>query len=92
MKFKEPKAIYLQIADRLCDEILTGRYAPEARIPSVREYAAVVEVNSNTVVRSFDVKNGRRIKIERFDKKYFVSFQNRNDKHAEHLLITNGRI
>lgn len=35
------------------------------------------------------VKNGRRIKIERFDKKYFVSFQNRNDKHAEHLLITN---
>lgn len=27
--------------------------------------------------------------IKSFDKKYLVSFQNRNDKEAEHLLITN---
>lgn len=27
--------------------------------------------------------------VESFDKKYFVSFQNRNVKEAEHLLITN---
>lgn len=35
------------------------------------------------------IKNGRKIKIQRFDKKYFVSFQNRNNKDAEHLIITN---
>ena len=34
-------------------------------------------------------KNGREIKISKFDKKYFVSFQNRNNKEAEHLIITN---
>lgn len=34
-------------------------------------------------------KWGRKIKIRKFDKKYFVSFQNRNNKEAEHLLITN---
>lgn len=34
-------------------------------------------------------KFGRNIKISRFDKKYFVSFQNRNNKDAEHLIITN---
>lgn len=34
-------------------------------------------------------KNGRKINISKFDKKYFVSFQNRNDKEAEHLIITN---
>lgn len=34
-------------------------------------------------------KNGREIKIQKFDKKYFVSFQNRNNKKAEHLIITN---
>ncbi|HHY04267.1 MAG TPA: DNA adenine methylase [Thermoanaerobacterales bacterium] len=28
-------------------------------------------------------------KIQAFDKKYLVSFQNRNDKDAEHLIITN---
>lgn len=35
------------------------------------------------------IKNGRTINISSFDKKYFVSFQNRNNKKAEHLLITN---
>ena len=44
MNFKESKAIYLQIADRICDEVLLGQYREEERIPSVREYAAVVEV------------------------------------------------
>lgn len=34
-------------------------------------------------------KNGRPIRIGKFDKKYFVSFQNRNNKDAEHLVITN---
>ena len=34
-------------------------------------------------------KNGRKINIAKFDKKYFVSFQNRNNKQAEHLIITN---
>ena len=47
MKFKESKSIYLQIADRINDEILQGQYAEEGRIPSVREYAATVEVNAN---------------------------------------------
>lgn len=33
--------------------------------------------------------NGDKIYISSFDKKYFVSFQDRNDKNAKHLLITN---
>ena len=37
MNFKESKAIYLQIADRICDEVLLGQYREEERIPSVRE-------------------------------------------------------
>lgn len=48
------KAIYLQIADRIADEIMSGRYDTESRIPSVREYAASVEVNVNTVMRSYE--------------------------------------
>ena len=51
MNFKESKPIYLQIADRICDEVLFGQYREEERIPSVREYAAVVEVNANTVMK-----------------------------------------
>ena len=54
MNFKENNAIYLQIAERICDMILLGAYREEERIPSVREYAATVEVNFNTVMRSFE--------------------------------------
>ena len=45
------KAIYLQIADRICDEIISGKYKDDDRIPSVREYAVLLEVNTNTVVK-----------------------------------------
>ena len=45
MIFKESKTIYLQIADRIMDEILQKVYLEQERIPSVRDYAAIVEVN-----------------------------------------------
>jgi DNA adenine methylase len=37
----------------------------------------------------FGLYNKKGLKISYFDKKYLVSFMNRNDKKAEHLLITN---
>lgn len=36
--------------------------------------------------------NGNKLCVSCFDKKYFVSFQDRNDKNAQHLLITNYEI
>ena len=36
--------------------------------------------------------NGNTLHLHKFDKKYFVSFQDRNDKNAQHLLITNYAI
>ena len=36
--------------------------------------------------------NKQELQLHKFDKKYFVSFQDRNDKNAEHLLITNYNI
>lgn len=37
----------------------------------------------------YDLYKDRGFNIESFDKKYLVSFMNRNDKDVEHLLITN---
>lgn len=55
MIFKENnKAIYLQIADKICDDVLLGLYPQGDRLPSVREYAASVQVNANTVMRTYD--------------------------------------
>lgn len=55
MIFDNSKAIYVQIADRLCDEILSGKYRDDERIPSVREYAVLLEVNINTTMKSYDL-------------------------------------
>ncbi len=72
MKFKESKSIYLQIADRIMDEILQGIYKEEERIPSVREYAATVEVNANTMVRAYDYLQGMEIIYNKRGIGYFV--------------------
>lgn len=37
----------------------------------------------------FDLYDNKGLNIKSFDKKYLVSFMNRNDKNVEHLLITN---
>jgi len=54
MNFNNEKAIYLQMADRLCDEILAGQYHNDERIPSVREYAVLLQVNTNTAMKAYD--------------------------------------
>ena len=73
MNFTTEKAIYVQIADRLCDEILTGKYSDDARIPSVREYAVLLEVNTNTTVKSYDLLAQQGIIYNKRGLGYFVT-------------------
>lgn len=75
MNFKENNAIYLQIADRICDEIILNQYAEDERIPSVRDYAASVEVNANTAMRAFDYLQSKNIIYNKRGIGYFVSLE-----------------
>lgn len=54
MQFRESTAIYLQIADYVCEKILLKEWPAGERIPSVRELAVQLEVNPNTVMRTYD--------------------------------------
>lgn len=47
------RPIYAQIVERLKLEIVSGLYAPGARLPSVRELAAAAGVNPNTMQKAF---------------------------------------
>lgn len=67
MIFTNDKAIYIQMADRLCDEILSGVYKDDDRIPSVREYAVLLEVNTNTAVKAYEQWPARRSSITSAD-------------------------
>ncbi len=73
MDFKDTVPIYMQIAQYICDCILRGDYAAEERVPSVREYAADVEVNVNTVVRSYDYLQQQQILYNKRGLGYFVA-------------------
>ena len=73
MDFKDNQAIYLQIADLFCENILTEKWRPGDRIPSVREMAVSVEVNPNTVMRTFAYLQDKGIIYNKRGIGYFVS-------------------
>ncbi|MBS7374563.1 MAG: GntR family transcriptional regulator [Muribaculaceae bacterium] len=73
MNFKDNKPIYIQIAEHICDDVLAGIYRADERIPSVREFAASVEVNANTVVRSYDYLQQSGIIYNKRGLGYFVA-------------------
>lgn len=73
MTFNNDKAIYIQMADRLCDDILAGTYSDDDRVPSVREYAVSLEVNTNTAVKAYDQLARDGIIYNRRGLGYFVT-------------------
>jgi DNA-binding transcriptional regulator YhcF (GntR family) len=73
MIFNSDKPIFLQMADRLCDEILADKYKDDDRIPSVREYAVLLEVNTNTAVKAYDELARANIIYNKRGLGYFVT-------------------
>ena len=73
MDFENNKAIYEQMADRLCDEIIAGTYKADDRIPSVREYAVMLQVNTNTAVKAYELLSREEIIYNRRGLGYFVA-------------------
>lgn len=67
------RPIYLQIADAISDRVLSGELTADERIPSVREYAAEVAVNVNTVMRAYDYLSGLDIIYNKRGLGYFTS-------------------
>lgn len=61
MTFKEEKPIYLQIEDYVCEQILSGKWPQGERLCSVRELAAQVEVNPNTVQRAYTELSDKQV-------------------------------
>ncbi|MBO9632248.1 MAG: GntR family transcriptional regulator [Chitinophagaceae bacterium] len=73
MQFRESQAIYLQIADYVCERILLKEWKPGERVPSVRELAVQLEVNPNTVMRSYDFLQQQEIIQNQRGIGYFVA-------------------
>ena len=71
--FTSDKPLYLQMADRMKDEILSGTYSDDMRIPSVREYGTLLQVNTNTAVKCYEQLSRDGIIYQRRGMGYFVT-------------------
>ncbi|PZR03372.1 MAG: GntR family transcriptional regulator [Flavobacterium psychrophilum] len=78
MEFNNNKSIFLQIADSLTDQIANGLLAPGEKIPSVRELAADMGVNPNTIMRTYNELQSADIIENKRGIGYFVNVEARN--------------
>ena len=72
MEYNEHKPIYLQNVDLMQEKILREEWREEERIPSVREMGAMVGVNPNTIVRSYQLLESQEIIYNKRGLGYFV--------------------
>ena len=73
MNFTKNQTIYMQIADHLSEQILRRELQAGDKVPSVRELAASIEVNPNTVMRTFTYLQDQAIIFNKRGIGYFVS-------------------
>ena len=53
LDYRDSRPIYVQIMDALRQQIASGVLLPEEKLPSVRELAASLSINPNTIQRSY---------------------------------------
>ena len=73
MEFSRNQPIYLQIADHICEKILLEIWKEGERIPSVRDFAVELEVNPNTVMRTFTLLEEKKIVLNQRGIGFFVT-------------------
>lgn len=73
MEFDSNKPIYIQIADNICEKVLSGEFKPGDRIPSVREWGVTIGVNPNTVARSYEIITDRGVVYNQRGIGFFVA-------------------
>jgi DNA-binding transcriptional regulator YhcF (GntR family) len=73
MEFKDKDAIYLQIAAYVSENILLGKWLPDEKIPSTRDLAVELEVNPNTVIRSYEFLQNQEVVVNRRGLGLFVA-------------------
>lgn len=73
MEFRDNKAIYLQIAEYVCEHILLSKWKVDEKIPSVREMAVALEVNPNTVMRTYELLQNKNIITNKRGIGFFVA-------------------
>lgn len=73
MEFSKHKSIYMQIADYFFSNILAGKWKPGEKVPSVRQLAIDLEVNPNTVMRTYTLMQDKNIIVNQRGIGFYVT-------------------
>ena len=73
MEFRDNEAIYLQIAGYVSDNILRRKWPPDDKIPSVRDLAGELQVNPNTVMRTYEFLQNQGVVYNKRGIGFFVA-------------------
>lgn len=73
MDFKNSIGIYQQIGESICEKILSGQLPVGEKLPSVREQAANLGVNQNTIMRTYTELQREEIISNKRGIGYFVT-------------------
>lgn len=73
MEFKTDRPIYRQIIDYAFGCILGGGWTPVAKVPSVRELAVELAVNSHTILKAYDHLQDNGIIVPRRGMGFFLA-------------------
>ncbi|RKR83637.1 DNA-binding transcriptional regulator YhcF (GntR family) [Mucilaginibacter gracilis] len=72
MEFRNNEAIYLQIAAYVSEKILRGVWAQGEKIPSVRDLSVELQVNPNTVMRTYEFLQSQEVIFNKRGIGFFV--------------------
>jgi GntR family transcriptional regulator len=72
MEFRNNEAIYLQIAAYVSEKILRGVWTPNEKIPSVRDLSVELQVNPNTVMRTYEFLQSQEVIFNKRGIGFFV--------------------
>jgi GntR family transcriptional regulator len=72
MQFRDNQAIYIQIAEYLCEQMLLKKWKQDERIISIRELSEQIEISPNTVQRAFDFLQQKEIITNKRGIGYFM--------------------
>lgn len=76
-KFESGIPIYLQIAEQITIDIISGTYPAGSRLPSVREFAVIASVNPNTMQKALaELEDNGLITTQRSAGRYVTTDEN----------------
>ena len=87
IKFSNDKPIFMQFADIIKGDIISGRFKVNEKLPSVREFSFLYSINPNTVQKALQLlENDGLIETDRTNGKFVVDNIKQIEKQKNRII------